>query len=168
MVTEEHNHDLGKLMFGFTVFYSYIAFSQYFLIWYANIPEETRWFAYRIADDFLPLTILLALGRFPIPFFFLLARVIKRSSFTLALAACWILFMEIVDMFWVVQPVLAHHHALESGDHHMTMHIGAVDLLALLGVGGIFLAVFGWALGRKALVPVKDPRIAESLNFENF
>ena len=168
VVTEEHNHDLGKLMFGFTVFYSYIAFSQYFLIWYANIPEETRWFAYRIADDFLPLTILLALGRFPIPFFFLLARVIKRSSFTLALAACWILFMEIVDMFWVVQPVLAHHHALESGDHHMTMHIGAIDLLTLLGVGGIFLAVFGWALGRKALVPVKDPRITKSLNFENF
>ncbi|MCB9568090.1 MAG: quinol:cytochrome C oxidoreductase [Myxococcales bacterium] len=168
VVTEEHNHDLGKLMFGFTVFFAYIGFSQYFLIWYANIPEETRWFAYRIADDFLPLTTLLAIGRFPLPFYFLLPRAIKRSSTTLILAAIWILFMEIVDMFWLVQPVLAHHHAKESGEHHMTMHIGAVDLLTIIGIGGVFLAVFGWALKRRALVPVKDPRLTESVTFENF
>ena len=71
-------------------------------------------------------------------------------------------------MYWLVQPVLAHPHALESGDHHMTMHLGALDALTLLGVLGVFLAGFGWALGRKALVPVDDPRIAESIKFENF
>ena len=168
VVTDEHYHDLGKYMFGFTVFYSYIAFSQYFLIWYANIPEETIWFGYRIADDFLPLTYLLCLGRFPIPFFFMLPRAVKRNAWTLGIIASWILFMEFVDMYWVIQPVLAHHHAMASGDHHMTMHLGPLDALTLVGVLGVFLAAFGWALGRKALIPVKDPRIAESIKFENF
>ena len=167
VVTDEHNHDLGKLMFGFTVFFAYIGFSQYFLIWYANIPEETRWFAYRIEGDFLGLSTLLALGRFPLPFFFLLPRAMKRASGTLVLAAAWILFMEIVDMFWVVQPVLAHHHAKEKGAE-MALHVGAVDALCVLGFAGVFIAVFGWALKRRALVPVKDPRLAESLAHENF
>lgn len=168
IVTDEHYHDLGKYLFGFTVFYTYIAFSQYFLIWYANIPEETMWFQYRIADDFLPLTYLLAGGRFFIPFFFLLPRAVKRNPVTLFIAATWILCMEFVDMYWIVQPVLAHHHAIESGDHHMTMHIGALDALCFVGMLGAFLAAFGWALGRKALVPTHDPRIAESIKFENF
>jgi hypothetical protein len=168
VVTTEHYHDLGKYLFGFTVFYTYIAFSQYFLIWYANIPEETMWFGYRIADDFLPLTFLLVIGRFFIPFFFLLRRGVKRNAFTLTLAAVWVLFMQVVDMFWLIQPVRAHHHALESGDHVMHMHIGPVDILALLGVAGVFIAAFTWALGRKALVPTGDPRIEESVQFENF
>lgn len=168
VVTVEHYHDLGKFMFGFTVFYTYIAFSQYFLIWYANIPEETAWFGYRIADDFLKLTVLLCLGRFFIPFFYLLRRPVKRSAALLIPATLWILFMEVVDMYWLVQPVLAHHHALESADHHMTMHLGPLDFLTLLGVGGIFIAVLTWACGRKALVPTGDPRIAESVRFENF
>ncbi len=168
IVTDEHYHDLGKYLFGFTVFWTYIGFSQYFLIWYANIPEETMWFGYRIADDFFPLTMLLCIGRFPVPFLFLLPRAVKRNAVTLSVAATWILFMQFVDMYWLVQPVLAHHHAIESGDHHMTMHLGVLDALTYVGILGVFLAGFGWALGRKALVPVNDPRIAESIKFENF
>ena len=170
VVTDEHYHDLGKYLFGFTVFYTYIAFSQYFLIWYANIPEETFWFKYRIEGDFFPLTVLLCLGRFPIPFFFLLPRGIKRMSGTLFLAATWILFMEFVDMYWLIQPVLAHHHALEAADGHghMTMHLGSLDALTFVGMFGAFIATYTWALGRTALVPIKDPRIAESVKFENF
>ena len=169
VVTIQHNHDLGKLMFGFTVFFAYIGFSQYFLIWYANIPEETRWFAYRISGDFLFLSGLLAVGRFVIPFFFLLPRAIKKASGTLALAASWVLFMELVDMYWLVQPVLVNHHAKAEGSAEpLHMHLGALDALTLIGIGGVFLAVFGWALKRKALVPVNDPRLQESLEFENF
>jgi hypothetical protein len=169
VVTDEHYHDLGKYLFGFTVFYTYIAFSQYFLIWYANIPEETFWFRYRIEGDFLPLTYLLAIGRFPLPFFFLLPRGVKRWSGTLFVAATWILFMEFVDMYWLIQPVLAHHHAIApGGDHHMTMHLGSLDGLTWLGMFGVFLGTFTFALGRSALVPVNDPRIAESVKFENF
>ena len=169
VVTPEHYHDLGKFMFGFTVFWTYIGFSQYFLIWYANIPEETRWFAYRISGDFLFLSGLLAVGRFVIPFFFLLPRAIKKASGTLALAASWVLFMELVDMYWLVQPVLVNHHAKEAGSAEpLHIHLSALDALTLIGIGGVFLAVFGWALKRKALVPVNDPRLQESLEFENF
>ncbi len=169
VVTDEHYHDLGKYLFGFTVFYTYIAFSQYFLIWYANIPEETYWFAYRIEGDFLKLTALLCLGRFPIPFFFLLPRGVKRMSGTLLVAALWILFMEFVDMYWLIQPVLAHHHAIESGDHHaMAIHLGSLDALTWVGMFGVFIGTFSFFLGRAPLVPIKDPRIAESVKFENF
>lgn len=169
VVTDEHYHDLGKYLFGFTVFYTYIAFSQYFLIWYANIPEETFWFKYRVEGDFLPLTILLCAGRFPLPFFFLLPRSFKRMSGTLAVAATWILIMEFVDMYWLIQPVLAHHHALEpGGDHHMTMHLGSLDALTFVGMLGAFIATYTFVLGRSALVPIKDPRIVESVKFENF
>src|SRR5690606_20692473 len=118
--------------------------------------------------DFLPLTYLLCLGRFFIPFFFLLPRGVKRNSFTLTLAAVWILFMQVVDMYWLIQPVRAHHHALTSGDHTMHLDIGAVDILALVGVGGAFIAAFTWACARKALIPTGDPRIEESVQFENF
>ncbi|MCA9692865.1 MAG: hypothetical protein KC636_24925, partial [Myxococcales bacterium] len=163
VVTVEHYHDLGKLMFGFTVFWTYIGFSQYFLIWYANIPEETGWFGYRIMDDFLPLSQLVIFGRFVLPFFYLLRRPVKRNPQLLILAAVFIVFMELVDVYWLIQPALAHSFAQETGSHHMEMVIGGVDYLALLTIGGAFLAVFGWALARRALVPVKDPRLTESL-----
>ncbi len=168
VVNNEHYHDLGKLMFGFTVFWTYIGFSQYFLIWYANIPEETMWFAYRIKDDFLALTVLLALGRFAVPFFYLLRRPVKRNPTLLAVGAVMIIFMQFVDMYWLVQPVLAHHFSAESGSHHMELVIGAFDYLTLLGIGGVFLAAFGYATSRSSLIPRKDPRLTESLQFENF
>jgi len=77
--------------------------------------------------------------------------------------------MEFVDMYWLIQPVLAHHHALEPGsDHHMTMHLGSLDALTFVGMFGAFIATYTFALGRSALVPIKDPRIAESVKFENF
>ncbi len=168
VINIEHYHDLGKLMFGFTVFWTYIGFSQYFLIWYANIPEETMWFAYRIKDDFLALSVLLCLGRFAVPFFYLLRRPVKRNPMLLAVGAVIIVFMQFVDHYWLVQPVLAHHFAAESGSHHMELVVGAFDYLTLLGIGGVFIAAFGYATGRSCLIPRKDPRLTESLQFENF
>ena len=168
VVNIEHYHDLGKLMFGFTVFWTYIGFSQYFLIWYANIPEETMWFAYRIQDDFLALSVLLCVGRFVVPFFYLLRRPVKRNPMLLAVGAVIILVMQFVDHYWLVQPVLAHHFAAESGTHHMELVVGSLDYLTLLGIGGVFLAAFGFVTARASLIPRKDPRLTESLQFENF
>ncbi len=74
----EHFHDLGKLMFAFVVFWSYIAFSQFMLQWYANMPEETNWFAERLDHGWLPLSRVLVIGHFAVPFFFLLMRDVKR------------------------------------------------------------------------------------------
>ena len=109
VVTTEHFHDLGKFMFGFTVFWTYIGFSQYFLIWYANIPEETHWFGYRATGQWLGLSVLLIFGRFVLPFFFLLRRSWKRNPKYLVWVAVWIVVMELVDIFWLIQPTFAHH-----------------------------------------------------------
>ena len=156
-VTVEHFHDLGKLLFAFVAFWAYIAFSQYLLIWYANIPEETLWFLHRWEGQWREASVVLGLGHFVVPFFFLLPRTIKRSTPALVLAALWMLAMHYLDLYWLVMPTLHRHGA----------HPALLDLTALLGVGGVFLAGLGWLLRRGALVPVKDPRLGESLSFEN-
>lgn len=157
IINEEHRHDLGKLLFGFTVFWSYIAFSQYFLIWYANLPEETLWFEHRSHGGWQNIGAALIVGHFFIPFFFLLPRAIKRNPTTLFLGAIWLLGIHYVDLYFVVMPVL----------HTKGVHFAASDLLALVGVVSLFLGAFAYVSGRSELVPVKDPRLPESLAFEN-
>lgn len=156
-VTIEHLHDLGKLLFAFVVFWAYIAFSQFMLIWYGNIPEETAFFAERWNEGWRPVSVALALGHFVVPFFFLLPRTIKRHRTTLAAGAVWMLAMHYLDLYWLVLPVFRP----ESPAFHV------VDLATFVAVGGFFLAALGWLLARPALVPVGDPRLAESLSFEN-
>lgn len=162
VITGEHFHDLGKLLFAFTVFWAYIAFSQFFLIWYANIPEETNWFLSRLhgtADNpaaWRPATLLLAIGHFAVPFFFLMPRTIKRNRVLLLIGALWMASMHLWDVFWLVMPNL-----------HREMTFSLLDLTSLLGVGGLFLATAAWLLGRGSLVPSRDPRLVESLAFEN-
>jgi hypothetical protein len=156
-VSAEHLHDLGKLLFAFTVFWAYIAFSQFFLIWYGNIPEETVWYQVRLVDGWKPITIALAVGHFALPFFFLMSRTTKRNAATLVMAAVWLLAMHYVDVYWLVIP------SIEG----LGARPGVVDVAALLAVGGVFLAGFGWLLVKSPLVPAGDPRLAESLAFEN-
>ena len=157
LITSEHIHDIAKLLFTFVVFWAYIGFSQFFLIWYGNIPEETVFFAARLTGSWRTASILLAVGHFLVPFFFLLPRTIKRNPTALTLAAIWLLFMHLLDLHWLVMPNL----------HVDGMAPGLIDLAALIGSIGVFLAAFGIALRRQALVPVRDPRLPESLLFEN-
>lgn len=162
VVTVEHFHDLGKMMFGFTVFWAYIGFSQYMLIWYASIPEETHWFSYRGQGDFLVLSLVLIAMRFVVPFLGLMSRKIKRNPNTLLLASIWIIAAQYVDMAWLVLPPFANMHGSTQ------LAIGLVDVLTFLGIGGVVLGTFFWALAKSALIPIKDPRLDESINFENF
>lgn len=159
IATAEHRHDLGKLLFGFTVFWAYVAFSQYFLIWYANIPEETIFFADRMKDGWLAVSIFLMVGHFGVPFFLLMSRHMKRSRKILMLAAVWMLFMHYVDLYYLIIP---NNHTVHG------FHPSLVDLLAFVGVGGIFTAVLALRLMSAPTVPVQDPRLPESLAFENF
>ena len=152
-----HYHDLGKLLFAFTVFWAYIGFSQYFLIWYGNIPEETLWYRHRLAHGWQTMAIVLAVGHFAIPFLFLMSRVIKQKPRLLMLGAAWMLLMHLADLYWIVMPNLYPHGP----------HFSLVDVTALVGVGGLFVAVFAWVLGRRALIPVKDPRLPESLSLDS-
>lgn len=157
VMTVEHFHDLGKLLFAFSVFWAYIGFSQYFLIWYANLPEETGFFIHRAHGSWANVTLFLAIGHFAVPFFFLMPRTIKRKTSLLVTGAVWMLLMHLVDLHWLVMPSL---HKYEFQPH-------LLDLTTLVGIGGVFFGAVGWVMQGKALVPVRDPRLSESLSFEN-
>lgn len=157
VVNAEHLHDLGKLLFAFVAFWAYIAFSQFLLIWYGAIPEETTFFAHRLAGSWRSATLFLAAGHFVVPFFFLLPRTIKRHEGALAAAAGWMLLVHLVDLHWLVLPNL----------HPGGLAPSWLDLAALIGSIGMFLTAFGRALRGHALVPLRDPRLPESLLFEN-
>jgi hypothetical protein len=157
VVTVEHTHDVGKLLFGFTIFWTYIAFSQYFLIWYGNIPEETLYYMHRAQGSWPKVAAVLIFGHFVIPFFFLMPRAIKRSMPLLTAAALWLLAMQFMDIYWCVMPVFRHESARP----------GVLDATTMLAVGGFFLAWLGWVSSRRALVPLRDPRLTESLSLEN-
>ena len=155
--TVEHRHDIGKLLFGFTVFWAYIAFSQFFLIWYANIPEETVFFRERMSHEWMPVSALLLLGHFIVPFALLLSRHVKRHPMGLRAGAALLLFMHWVDLYWLIMPNLD-----KEGPHFSLVDVGG--LLAPLGIGLVVVA-------RKAastnLYPVQDPRLPETYKVEN-
>lgn len=162
VVTPEHFHDLGKMMFAFTVFWAYIGFSQYMLIWYASIPEETHWFSYRGQGSFLTLSLVLVFARFVLPFLGLMSRRIKRNPKTLMFWGIWVMAAQAIDMYWLIQPVHANEKQV------FDIHFGIADVATFVGIGGIVLAVFTWATCKNALIPTKDPRLLESINHENF
>jgi hypothetical protein len=157
VITPEHLHDIGKFLFAFMCFWAYIAFSQFLLIWYANLPEETFWYRTRLQGSWEMVSILLMVGHFAVPFLYLVGRSVKRHAGTLALGGAWLLAMHLVDVYWLVMPTL----------HPEGVRVTALDIGALVAVGGCFVATVGWLMRRQALVPLRDPRLGESLAFEN-
>jgi hypothetical protein len=155
-VTKEHYQDLGKLTFGFVVFWAYIAFSQYMLIWYGNIPEETVWFRHRLEHGWQHLSAALLVVHFILPFLILLPRATKRSIPLMSIMTVWLLIMHWLDLYWLSMPVL-HEHA--------TFHW--LDFTCWLGLFLVLLSAFTWRLSRHPLVPQNDPLLPKSLHFEN-
>ncbi|UCF66765.1 MAG: quinol:cytochrome C oxidoreductase [Acidobacteriota bacterium] len=153
----EHYHDIGKFMFGFTVFWAYIAFSQYMLIWYADIPEETGWYLRRQTGQWLTVSNILILGHFVVPFLALLSRVPKRRKGILVIMAAWILVMHWIDIYWLAMPEFSQQ----------AVPLSFVDLALLVGLGGLLVAFAGWQLGKAALIPLRDPRLDESIGLQN-
>ncbi len=103
-LNHEHYHLAGKLLFGFSIFWAYIAFGQFLLIWYANIPEETIFYNDHNRCDWEYLTYFLIVGKFMFPVIYLLAQDTKRSLRPLVTIALWILFMHVVEMYWFIAP----------------------------------------------------------------
>lgn len=166
-VNEEHFHDLGKFMFGFTFFWGYIAFSQFMLQWYGNIPDETGWFLHHGAstvqpNDFSPVLIALLFGQFVIPFAGLLSKHVKRNYSAIGFWAFWVLVFCWVDVFWLVAPQL-HDGSLQIGPLEMGEH-----LAVFLGIGGIFVAFVIRCASHHSIRAMRDPRLADSLAFQNF
>lgn len=159
VITVEHYHDMGKLMFAFNVFWAYVAFSQYFLIWYANMPEETVFFVHRKVGSWTGVSLLLAFGHFIGPFVILLARGAKRHPVLLPVMAAWMLFIHAVDHFWIIMPV-RNPNGVAWGQIWMNLSTWA----AIGGTCGFF---FLTQLSKHSMVPVQDPFLEESLEFEN-
>ncbi len=157
IVTHEHYHIMGKWMLAFCVFWAYIGFSQYMLIWYANIPEETSYFIRRNIGSWNAMSLFLVIGRFFVPFFFLLLQATKKNPKYLCMVGGWLVFMQLLDIYIIVMPML--HQA------GFAPHI--LDLCALLAIGPLLGFLFLKRLGQQSLFPIRDPRLPESLRLTN-
>ncbi|HXE54170.1 MAG TPA: hypothetical protein VN541_14200 [Tepidisphaeraceae bacterium] len=165
-ITTEHYHDLGKYLFGFTFFWGYIAFGQYMLLWYANIPEEIQWFSRHgvttVSANFTGwcyVMVAILFGQLLIPYAALLTRHTKRVLSVLFFLAIWQLAFHFLDNYWIIMPEF-------PGKFGASVII--TSIAAYAGVGGILLAVLVRTLAGRSLLPVADPRLDVSLAFQNF
>lgn len=149
LLRPEHFHDIGSLIFAFTVLWAYTSFSQFLIIWSGNIPEETPWYIRRSNNGWQIVAAILMLFHFAVPFFILLNRFIKRRAALLSRVCIFLIFMRLVDLFYWIEPAF---HDKNFGFHWM-------DLLAPIGLGGIWLWVFLWQLKQAPLVNLHDPRL---------
>ncbi len=164
LVNVEHFHDMGKLLFGFIVFWAYVSFSQFMLIWYAGLPEEATYYHLRWdssgeatagAGPWSAVSIFLLFGHFVIPFLMLISRNTKRALGTLKMAAAWVLLMHVVDWYWVVMPNFKHY----------AVELSLADIGTPMLIGGIYFAYVFRKMTQHALIPTGDPRLARSIHF---
>lgn len=156
-VTEHHLHDLAKWMFAFTVFWAYIAFSQYMLIWYANLPEETFYFLKRQTNGWQYWGIALALLKFGFPFLLLIGKWGKViPNFVLSVGVL-MLIANWVDLYWLVAPTYTDHAQL-----------GWQEIGIFAGFAGLFGLTVSWVYARYPLIPIKDPYIGEGVKHAQF
>ncbi|HOK45601.1 MAG TPA: hypothetical protein PLK67_06710, partial [Bryobacteraceae bacterium] len=156
-VNEEHLHDLGKLLFAFSTFWMYIWFSQYMLIWYANISEETTYYIARLRNAWAPLFLLNLILNWVIPFAVLLPRGTKRSPRALGRVAAVVLAGRVLDVYLMVAPPL----------HGANPKLGIWEIGALEGAAGAALLLYRRAMKQAAPVPLNDPYLEESLHYQN-
>ena len=157
VVTLEHYHIMGKWMLAFSVFWAYIGFSQYMLYWYANIPEETEYFLVRNTESWWPLSMLLVIGRFFIPFAILLLQGLKKKPHQLCIVAGWIMLMQALDMYIIVLPSL----------HGTGVRLSIWDFLCPIAIGCSLAFLYLRLIGKTSTFPVRDPRLVESLRLRN-
>jgi hypothetical protein len=155
LVSHDHYQNLGTFLFAFVVFWAYIAFSQFMLIWIADIPEEVPWYLARMEGSWRPIAIVLAIGHFVVPFFTLLFRTTKRNPKALGFMAAWVLIFHYLDVYWIVMPALRPSPTIPSW----------TDLTAFVGVGSVAVGFTLWMLRGGYTVPIGDPYLRPSLSF---
>jgi hypothetical protein len=153
VIATQHLHDLGMLMLAFVMLWAYLTFSQFLIVWSANLPEEIPWYLTRMEGAWRAVGIVLIVCHFFVPFLLLLNRDLKRHSTALVLVALWILVMRFVDLFWLIGPL--------HGKGPMVLHWA--DVAAPIGIGGLWLAVFLWQLRSRALLPLGEPYLQNAL-----
>jgi len=155
VIREQHLHDVGKLLFAFSTFWAYLWFSQYMLIWYANLPDETVYYVQRLHGFWQPLFVLNLVLNWVIPFFALLPRMNKQRTGILVRVSIVLLAGRWLDLYLMIMPPF-------SGGKP---RIGIWEIGLAVGLVGAFGLGFLAALRRAPLVPVRDPYLAESLHY---
>ncbi len=168
LATAEHNHAMGKLLFGLNVFWAYVAFCQYMLYYYANVPEETTFYITRNTGSWHAVSLLLVFGHFFIPFVVLLSQAAKRHALPLCLIAGWLLLMHVVEIYWIVMPQMQLRHVIGEGSPaHLAFRPHPLDLTCLIGLFSLLGYFFMRRLAGAAIYPMKDPRLQESIALTN-
>jgi hypothetical protein len=154
-----HFQDLGKLMLAFVMIYAYFAFSQFLIIWSANLREEIPWYLRRLHGGWQYVALALVVFHFALPFLLLLSRDLKRNSKALLRVAVMVLVARVVDLIFLIAPAFQHPGS--------QAHVEWLDLLTMFGVTvglvGIWLAFFAWQLKRRPLMPIGAPELEQAL-----
>lgn len=152
-LVDDHLFSLGALQFAFINFWAYIAFSQYMLIWYANLPEENFWFLHRWQNGWEFLSILLIITHFVVPYAALLSQPAKMDPKRLKFISVWILFAHLINLYWLVMPNFENYY------------LSWIDLVIPLLVVGLIILVFNYRAKKSNLVPLGDPKLQKGLDF---
>jgi hypothetical protein len=153
VIQPAHLHDLGKLLLAFVMLWAYFSFSQFLIIWSANLPEEIPWYLRRMGGGWQYVGLALIFAHFVLPFLLLLSRDLKRQSGRLVLVAVLVIAMRLVDMFWQIGPM--------HGDTGLSLHW--LDFVVPVALGGLWVALFLWQLKTRPLLPLGEPQLAEAL-----
>jgi hypothetical protein len=154
-LSSDHYYSLGALLFAFTNFWAYIAFSQYLLIWYANLPEETIWFISRWQGSWKFISIGLLLVHFVIPYFGLLSQPSKMNPKRLLLMSGVILFAHYYDLYWMIMPSYSKDGAV----------LGWMEFGFPILIVGLVIIVFIIKVKSQNLVPIGDPKLKRGIDF---
>jgi hypothetical protein len=149
LVTAQHLHDLGNMMFAFMVLWAYLSFSQFLIIWAGNLPEENPWYLNRLRGGWGWVALTLVVFHFATPFVLLLMRKVKRQANRLIKVCLLMIVIRLVDVYWVVEPAF----------YREQLRIHWLDFVTPFAVGGLWLALFFWQLQSRPLVPLRDPRL---------
>jgi hypothetical protein len=157
VIQSRHLHDLGKLLLAFVMLWAYFGFSQLLIIWSGNLPEEISFYRSRLYGGWGVVAVLVLIFHFFVPFFFLLPRDVKRSAKLLPKIAMWLIFMRLVDLFWLTRPEFTSN-AIP----------GLMDIAAILALAGIWFAVFARNLKALPLLPLGDPKLEEAIEVHEY
>ncbi len=166
IINTNHFHSIGMLMLAFTVFWAYVTFSQYFLIWNANVPEETFWYNLRelnhdgSTNQWWYVGLVILFGHFVVPFCALLSYRFKVTPHIIRRIAYWTLAIILIDLCYNILPALKDEH----GDSLPFLSLNLLWVLtSVIGVGGVCIWAYLKSFPTTKLIPIRDPRVGESL-----
>ena len=152
VLQQRHLHDLGKLLLAFVMLWAYFDFSQLLIIWSGNQPEEISFYRTRLYGAWGVVAVIVVIFHFFVPFFLLLSRDLKRDAKVLPKIAIWLIFMRLVDLYWMTRPEFTSR-AVPTW----------LDVVLPIAFGGLWLGLFAFNLKQMPLLPLGDPKLAEAI-----